>query len=272
MEGSRFSAPFPGLYAFEPAQTDLFFGITLGTALFWTLFVRAHGIFSAAAIGLYLLLHHRRTLLFTLLTGGVWSAGLVAVSLHLFGTPTPPSVYSPDTIDGRDVLNRFVWLMVSPSRGLLVYCPYVAAVGLILIAYRKHLTDAGLLLPAGLAAAGHTALLSCYNGWHMGSSYGPRYFADLLPWFVLATAIAVRGVMNAPGFSWRKAAAVGMLVACFGWGAFVHARGANSVRAWLWNTRPIAVGPEEAVKDWRHPQFLAGIAFEVNPDGSVTER
>lgn len=253
-------------------RTDLLFGIALGTALFWALFVRAHGIFSAAAIGVYLLVHHRRTLLFTLVAGGVWSAGLIAVSLYIFGTPTPPSVYSPDTIDGRDVLNRFAWLMVSPSRGLLVYCPYVAAVGLVLVAYRKHLIDAALLLPAGLAVAGHTALLSCYNGWPMGSSYGPRYFADLLPWFVLATAIAVRGVMNAPGFPRRKVAAVGLLVACFGWGVFVHARGANSVRAWLWNTRPLAVGQEEAVKDWRHPQFLAGITFEVNPDGSVTGR
>jgi hypothetical protein len=256
-------------------RTDVFFGLTLGTALFWVLFVRAHGVFSAAAIGVYLLLHHRRTLLVTVAAGGVWSAALVAVSLIAFGTLTPPSVYSPDTIDGRDVLNRLFWLMASPSRGLLVYCPYVAAVGLILVAFRKRLTDAGLLLPVGLAVAGHTALLACYNGWHGGSSYGPRYFCDVLPWFVLATAIAVRGLMNTPsltvGVRPRLLAAL-LLAACFGWGVFVHSRGANSVRAWLWNARSLAVGQEAAVQEWTHPQFLAGLTFEVNPDGSVKKR
>jgi len=253
-------------------RTDLGFGIALGTLLFWMLFTRMHGIFSAAAIGLYLLLHHRRLLLATLGMGSMWAMGLVAASLHFFGTFTPPSVYSPDTIDGHDVLNRFAWLMVSPSRGLLVYCPYVAAAAGILVAFRKHLTDASLLLPAGVAVSAHTALLSCYNGWHMGSSYGPRYFCDVLPWFVLATAIAAQGMVNAPGLSWRKTLAIVVLLLCFGWGAFVHSRGANSVRAWLWNARALAVAPEDAVKDWRHPQFLAGLTFEVKMDGTIVER
>lgn len=253
-------------------RTDLAFGIALGTVLFWMLFTRAHGIFSAAAIGFYLLIHHRRMLLATLGTGSIWSIGFVTVSLHLFGTLTPPSVYSSDTIDGRDLLNRFAWLMVSPSRGLLVYCPYLAAVAGILIAFRKHLTDASLLLPAGVAIAAHTLLFSCYDGWHMGSSFGPRYFCDLLPWFVLANAIAVRGALNEPGLPWRKGIAIALLALCFGWGGFVHSRGANSMRAWLWNWRAIAVGHEAAVKDWRHPQFLAGITFEVKPDGSIVEK
>jgi hypothetical protein len=258
-------------------RTDVLFGLALGTALFWVLFVRAHGVFSAAAISVYLLLHHRRTLLVTVIVGSLWSAGLVAVSLAAFGTLTPPSVYHADTLDGHDVWNRLAWLMVSPSRGLLVYCPYVAAVGLILVGCRRHMADAGLLLPAGLAVAGHTALLACYNGWHGGSCYGPRYYCDVLPWFVLATAIAAQrlGERTTPS-NWvgvrGRVVAVALLVACFGWGMFVHGRGANSVRAWLWNARSLAVGQEGAVKEWKHPQFLAGLAFDVNLDGTVKER
>ena len=252
-------------------RTDLAFGTLLGTALFWVLFTRAHGIFSVAAIGLYLLLHHRRLLLVTVSTGSVWTLGFIALSLHLFGTLTPPSVYNADTIDGRGVLNRFAWLMVSPSRGLLIFCPYLLVVLGMLVAFRKRLVDASLLLPAAVAIASHTLLFSCYDGWHMGSSYGPRYFSDLLPWFVLSTAIAVNGARNA-GVSWQKWLAIVLLVACFGWGGFVHSRGANSMRAWLWNWRAIAVGQELAVKDWRHPQFLSGISFEVKPDGSIVEK
>ena len=81
-------------------------------------------------------------------------------------------------------------------------------------------------------------------------------------------------MLNAPadGFRWRKVAAAALLAACFGWGGYVHARGANSVKAWFWNARAAAVPHEDAVKDWRHPQFLAGVTFEVLLDGSVRER
>jgi len=251
-------------------RTDIACGLALGTVLFWMLFTRAHGVFSALGIGVYLLLHHRRLLMVTVGTGTLWVAALVGISLHEFGTLTPPSVYSASNIDGRDVLNRFAWLMVSPSRGLLIYCPYVAAVGVLLVAYRKHLADAGMLLPAGIAIATHTALFSCYDGWHMGSSYGPRYFADLLPWFTLATAIAVRAVLASPGRT--RIAALVLLAICFAWGGFVHGRGANAVKAWYWNWRAIAVGQETAVKEWNHPQFLAGLTYVVIPDGTVIEK
>ena len=63
---------------------------------------------------------------------------------------------------------------------------------------------------AGLAVLANAAVFSCYNGWHGGSSYGPRYFVDVLPWFVLATAVAVRALLDAPsaGFPWKKLPAV----------------------------------------------------------------
>jgi len=253
------------------ARTDIACGIALGTLLFLMLFTRMHGILSAAAIGVYLLLHYRRILLATLLTGSACSALLVAISMHEFGTLMPPSVYSAGTIDGHDVANRFAALMLSPSRGLLIYCPYVLVSAGMLFALRNRLTDAGLLLPAGIAIASHTLLLSCYNGWHMGSSYGPRYFADLLPWFVLMTAMAIRGIQDGIASPWRKKAAIALLAIAFGWGIFVHARGANSVQAWLWNARAIAVPYEEAVMDWRHPQFLAGLTFRVQMNGSIKE-
>lgn len=252
-------------------RTDLVFGAALGTLLFAMLFTRMHGLFSAAAIGLYLLIHHRRMLWATLLAGGLWSALAVAISLHAFGTLSPPSVYDLDNIDGQDVPRRFAGLMLAPSRGILIFCPYLAVVLALLIVLRRRLATAGMLLPAAVAIASHTLLFSCYNGWHMGSSYGPRYFCDLLPWFVILTAIAVRGIIGISSRRW-KIAALALLATSFAWGLFVHARGANAVKAWLWNARAAAVPPEEAVGDWRHPQFLAGLTFEVKMDGRIEEK
>ncbi len=253
-------------------RTDLGFGVLLGTLQFGMLFTRAHGIYSTLAIGLYLVVHHRRMLLATIGAGSMWMAAGVALSLHTFGTLTPPTSYSLDTIDGHNVLDRFRWLMVSPSRGLAVYCPYVIAAVAILVIFRRHLVNGGLLLPAGIAIAGNTILLACYNGWHMGSSYGPRYFCDVLPWFVVIVATAVRAVQDAPVACARKSLAFGGLALCLGWGIFVDARGANSMQAWLWNARSSAVGQEESVKDWQHPQFLGGLTFDVQLDGTIVER
>jgi hypothetical protein len=251
-------------------RSDLVLGVGLGTSLFWAAFCRQHAALSGLAVGAYLLVWHRRLLAFTILGGGVWATGLVLASLATFGTSVPPSVYTAGVIDGRDVTDRFFWLLCSPSRGLLVYCPYLLVVGGMLVAFRRTLPDRRLLVPAALAVGAHTALFSCYNGWYAGWSYGPRYFCDVLPWFVLATVLAVHGLLADPdcGRKWLAGAA---LAAAFVWGGWVHGRGANSVAAWMWNDRVNAVGDEPAMKEWRHPQFLAGVTFEVRPDGSILD-
>lgn len=247
-------------------KTDLLFGLGLGTSLFWAMLCRQHALFSAAAIGVYLVLHHRSVLAFTLLGGSVWVAGLVAFSLATFGTLQPPSVYSSGMMDGGEIGNRFAWLMVSPTRGLLVYCPYLAVVLGLLLGARRRLADAGLLLPAGLAFAAHSLVIASFTGWHANWAYGPRYYCDLLPWFALLTAMAAGGLPESPRL---RVAAAALLAVCFAWGVFVHHRGANSREAWMWNDLARTEGNEGSVKDWKHPQFLAGLTFEVLPDGTV---
>lgn len=253
----------------ETWKSDFAFGCGIGTALFWAAVCRQHVVLSALAIGVYLLVQNRRLFTFTVLSGGTWAVAFVLLSLSYFGTPMTPSVYSAGTIDFRDIPGRFVGLLVSPSRGLLIYCPYLAVVAALLVACRRHLRDAGLLLPALLALGAHTALFSSYNGWHGNWAYGPRYFCDVLPWFVLLTAMSVQALGTMPIARWYKLVAVAGLVACFGWSGFVHYRGANVKAAWHWNDLTRTLGDEGAVKDWRHPQFLTGITFEVNPDGTV---
>jgi hypothetical protein len=254
-------------------KRDLAFGLALGTSLFWAAFCRQHTAISAIAIGAYLLLHNRRLLMFTMLGGGAWSAVLVAVSLACFGSVLPPSVYAMGAIDGKNVLDRFTWLMISPARGVLVFCPYLVVVAVLILGCCRNLANAGLLFPACLALLGQTLLFSCYNGWHANWAYGPRYFCDVLPWFVLITAMAVGAIakLPEPAFPWKKAMAAVSLVLCFAWGTFVHARGAISKPAWHWNDLTKTLGDEGAVKDWSHPQFLAGLTFRVREDGSIEE-
>ena len=252
-------------------RTSLLAGAALGSLAFAMLVVRPHAMLSLAPIGVYLLAYERRLLPGTLLAGLLEVAAFAAVSRHAFGTFLPPSVYEADAIDGRDVFNRLFWLLLSPSRGLLVFMPYLLVVAGILAACRRRCEDAPLLLPAGLSFAVTCALFANYVGWHAGTSYGPRYFVDLLPWFVLATSLALAALARSPWGVKRLGASI-LLAACFAWGGFVHWRGANAFQAWEWNYRAIQVGEEAAVKDWAHPQFLAGLTYTVLPDGTFAAK
>lgn len=251
-------------------RSDLVLGVGLGTCLFWAAFCRQHLAISGLAVGAYLLVQNRRQLAFVGLAGGAWVAAFVGTSLYYFGSPTPPSIYAAGMLDGRDVADRFFWLMLSPSRGLLVYCPFLLVVGGMLVAFRRTLPAKPLLVPAVLAVGVHTAVFSCFVAWYAGWSYGPRYFCDVLPWFALLTILAVRGMLADPDRG-RKRLAAAALAAAAVWGVWVHGRGANSAATWMWNDRVNLVGDEPAMKEWKHPQFLAGITFEVRPDGSVRD-
>jgi len=246
-------------------------GLGLGTALFAMAVTRPHAVLSVGPIFLYAAIVDRRMLASAIVSSGLWAAGYVAACYSQFGIPMPPSVYEAGAIDGKEVFDRFTWLMISPSRGLLVYCPYLLAIAAMLFLHRRSLRDQILLIPAGLSIGAYFAVFSAYVGWHAGCSYGPRYFCDILPWFVLLGAMALDGLRRAD-LSWiRKGLEVTVLLTTFAWGVWVHSRGANMQETWEWNYQTSMITPEEAAKDWRHPQFLAGITFVVKQDGSVVE-
>lgn len=259
----------------QPSKlTEAIAGISLGMLLFAIYITRPQAMVSIAAIGAYLGLMERRVLIWTIGAAMIAAGTGAGLSEWVFGTPIPPSVYNPSDIDGQDVPQRFWNILFAPSRGLLIFCPFLAVIAYLLIAYRNTLgSSAALLLPAGLAIGAHTAILSAYNGWYGGSCYGPRYYSDVLPWFVLVTAVAINGMVRKPttGFPWRKSIEALVLAILVGWAVFVHARGAVSRQAWDWNLRALQMDVREAVVDWRYPQFLCGLTFKVAPDGKILE-
>lgn len=245
--------------------------IALGTALFAMFATRPQSALTIGPILLYTLLIDRRLFGGTVATGLAWSLAFAAVNFSQFGTFTPPSVYEAGAIDGRNVLERFFWLMVSPSRGLLVYCPYLLMILAMLVMHRRWLTDRWLLIPSVLSITAYVLLFSNYNGWHGGSCYGPRYFSDLLPWFVLLSGMAVAALLRSERSYLRKALELAILLTTFAWGVWVHARGANVPDTWEWNYLAFNQSQEIPPKDWHHPQFLAGITYRVTTQGHLIE-
>lgn len=248
-------------------------GVGIGTLLFWMVMVRPQTAISGLAVVAFLGIWHWRAAVTTCLSGGMWVGLFVAWSWNTFGSPTPPSTYAGETLDLQAMMFRAEAMLVSPSRGLLIFCPYLVGFAYLGVAYRRWLPSPQLLLPAGLAIAGYGVVFSGYSGWHGGYCYGPRHLTDLLPWFVLVGAIAIAGLREAPVPGWWKLAEAVVLAGCFAWAGFVHGRGAISQQTWMWNYR-CRTGAEHArhAIDWRHPQFLAGLTYRVHSDGTFEDR
>ncbi len=136
----------------------------------------------------------------------------------------------------------FAGLLVSPSRGLLVFSPIVAVAALGLPAAASGGRRSPLRWCA-IAAAVQYAVYASYVVWWGGHTYGPRYLLDLLPVLV---PLAAHGASRLHG---RVAAAlVGTAIA---WSVAVAALGAFCYPNGQWNVDPLDVDrAHQRLWDW----------------------
>lgn len=194
--------------------------------------------------------------------GGLLGLLIAAVAAAWAGwmdwLPTAAYYYSPTRLFPRTSLGLglagTVW---SPSRGLLVFCPFVALV-LAAAAWRfADLRRHRLFLFALAWIALSIPAIATRPIWWGGHSFGPRLYTELMPAFLLLTALLWRNLRAALERRPRTlaAAAYGLL------GAFavaVHAgQGLFNPYAQQWNTLPDVDSDPKLVLDWRYPQLLA---------------
>lgn len=241
--------------------------IVLATLLAWIYFVRPGGIVVILAVSLYVFLWHRETRIKFLITGGIWLALFLVYSWIHFGQVIP-NYYKPTRLRLDLFPVALLGNLISPARGLFIYVPILLFVSYLLVSYRSYLKHTKLVALALLVIVSHLVLVSSFanrwGDWWGGASYGPRYTADLVPWFSLLAIIAVRAMLT-----WRREQnrrsttnlrlqlATGALLLVLS--IFINARGALSSETWKW-TQPISDRQMRALLwDWRHPQFLAGL-------------
>lgn len=158
----------------------------------------------------------------------------------------------------RDLFVGLLGQLVSPSRGLFVYSPIFlfAVYGVV----RKIRVGQMALLEYCLLGIImlHWGVSSAHPNWWGGHSYGPRYFTDIVPYFVYFL-IPVFEVI--PTFSrFKKAVIVGLLACSIVLSFFIHWRGATDWEVFIWNDSPISVDKQPSrVWDFRDIQFLRGL-------------
>jgi hypothetical protein len=201
----------------------------------------------------YVAVHFRAYLLRYLLAALPVAALFVAYNYSIYHDILSPYYHS--RLDGfypRNWAALGVGLagnLISPSRGLLVYTPvflfsiWSMARGLWESPLRRWLS--------GLALA-HWIVVSSYVAcWWAGMCYGPRFFSDLTPVFVLFLIPYLA--------RWEKLGRITRVafVACALIGLAMHLRGGWSIAVYDWNAKPLSVDEHpERNWDWSDPPFL----------------
>lgn len=135
-------------------------------------------------------------------------------------------------------LEGFIGLLISPSRGLLIFSPVVlvAAAGI----PRSFASGWRSALPwCVLALATQYALYGSYAVWWGGHTYGPRYLVDVLP---VALPLAVAAMAQPRRGQTARLAAVAALA----WSIGVAATGAFCYPHDQWNVEPTDVDRNHA--------------------------
>lgn len=196
---------------------------------------------------------------------GAAAAALVLFNVRAYGHPLGAlPVLEALHVDfhATDRSFRLSWegyagLLVSPSRGLLVFSPIVAITALgMRQAWQGGWESATRWCL--LAAAAEFVLYGAYSVWWAGHTYGPRYMLDVLPLLVPAGAMALARLRI------RSAAGV-LAVLALAWSVGVAALGAFVYPAEAWNSSPSDVDREHArLWDWRDTQIRRVLGTSPN--------
>ena len=155
-------------------------------------------------------------------------------------------------------------LLFSPTRGLLVFSPFLLFLGLAWLHLPRDRGERGLTLAMSIGVA-LQLLIYAKADWRSGISWGPRYMTDLLPlllWMLVPVVAALRGLGRVCFLL-----AVGVAVAIQAIGAFCYTGVTDSA------IFAVASGPRKmrAAWGWRNAPFVASLQQGLAPAELMTE-
>ncbi len=191
---------------------------------------------------------------------GVVGGALLAVFAALMLGSLLPDYYRPSRLwPRRSPLFGLYAVMLSPSRGLLIFCPFLVVVAAGVVVAGRRIERRPMLLLAAVWAAGHLAALSVRTMWWGGHSFGPRLAAEVVIAAVIPAAIVWNTLTrDSPQ---RTNAAMVLAIAFLAAGGIaigIHAgQGLFNPSVQRWNYLPNIDTHPRLLLSWRWPQFLA---------------
>lgn len=165
--------------------------------------------------------------------------------------------YSPrKLLPGGSLVSGLAGTLISPSRGLLVFSPFVILVLVGAIVRFRRWRREGLYWLAVVWIGVQVGVMALREVWWGGHSYGPRLLAEVMVPIVLLACLLWRDLeQRASPLARRGVAGAYSVLALVA--VFIHSYQGLFNRATIaWNRLPDVNQHVEYLFDWRYPQFL----------------
>jgi len=226
----------------------------IGALLAMAYVIRPTNSLSFICFSLFVLLYYRQYFWRYLVWALFVLAPFIIFNLSTYGALLPP-YYSLGRIGlHSSFFEALLGNLISPARGLFVFSPIflMAFLGIFLKMRGGGRAKVDYFLVAIIGL--HWLAISAYSHWWAGYSYGPRFFADMVP-FLVYFLIPVVGFLtqgNKP--KWIMLTIFLALTALSFW---VNYQGAVRWEVYLWNVNPVSVDSKPSrIWDWQDIQFL----------------
>jgi len=228
----------------------------LGVLLFSAFFCRPTAAIFIVFVLAYVWLKERKIFLHLCATMIVLLGVFIVFSLVLYDSIFP-SYYWAQRVGGE-----FYWVSIpanlwSPSRGIFVFSPFFLLMVIGCFVYFKKLKGNVFFWGTVAVSFFNLLLIARYWHWWLGHSFGSRGLTELVPLWVLMTALLWKEVGSSQRTCIRVIITTLFLILGTA-GIFINTvQGLYNVYAYYWNMRPNIDDFHEYVFDWRYPQFLA---------------
>jgi hypothetical protein len=166
--------------------------------------------------------------------------------------------YSPDRVFH---LSRFMEALAgniySPSRGLFIYSPIllVSLYGFIRFFPNKNNLRNSYILLFLIIIFCHWLLVSSFPHWWAGHSYGPRFFADMIPLFIFSVILVFEQIAVQKPI--KQAVILLSITPFLIFSFYVHYKGAYIHAVYEWNITPTNIDADPGrLWDWNDMQMF----------------
>lgn len=201
----------------------------------------------ALPVAIYILIYHRRGILYFLTPLLLLGTGLIAYNLTIFGDIRGYYTHGFTT----PILEGLAGLLISPSRGLFIYTPIFVFSTAGMYFYLKERKKYSKVYPVmAVFIVLQIILISKWFSWYGGWSYGPRLLTDISPPMVLFLIPAFRNIRFNTLMKVVLTIALTSSIFIQIIGAFFYPRG-------FWDRIPVRVDVMESrLWDWQDTQIV----------------
>jgi len=228
-----------------------------GLAVAYAYVVRPTNSLSVIFFSLFVLIEHRKNMLWFGAGALLIFLPFIAYNYHIYHNLLS-SYYLPKQLkvgENNYLANALMANLISPARGLFFFSPILifSLAGIFTLIRNRRFSK--LHFSVLLIIIFHYYIISSISTPFAGWSFGPRYFCDMIPYFIYFLIFFIQFLSGLnPGK--LKSGIITVFVLFMGCSFFIHYKGATHPATFMWNAEPNIDDHPERVWDWTDLQFM----------------